>query len=403
MPKKLDTCVEKLLKEGKKESSAFAICNAAMKDSVSVFSASFTDEVIYDAATRTVISVRDGVQKYYGSEFGMEPLDKVFTIYRGPETIKAAAGEMSGLPMTDEHVPLDQVPTTVIGKVINARVIDSVDPTTNTTVKVQNEVQLDNEIAKRGLSLGYHADLVPCDLYDFEQVDMVPHHLAVVEKGRCGETCTFADEANMKKKLKLNALFLDAEGEINMQQVLQLVADLPEVVKTLPLKELQKLAKLLTKAMDVATAEIAVEASGEGELEAEAVEQTTEAPIETSVEVEDEKEEDMKKDVATSDSDFVNFLDTKEFLDAVAMESKKINAEYAIVVSKAKDFLPSTYDFSDKCACDIMAAALATQHTEKFEDSELSTAFKLLKKNTSYENFGKEKVDFVDELKDKEL
>ena len=39
---------------------------------------------------------------------------------------------------------------------------------------------------KKELSLGYDARLIPSDKYDFEQRDIVPHHLAVVEAGRCG-------------------------------------------------------------------------------------------------------------------------------------------------------------------------------------------------------------------------
>jgi len=351
----------------------------------------FKDKAIFDGDPRTVVSVRDGVQKYYGAELGMEPPDKQFTIYRGPETITECAKEMEGLPLTDGHVPLDTEPTANLGKVLTARVLPFVDPVTNSTVKVKNDITLDNPVENRELSLGYNADLVDCDLYDFEQVNIKPHHLAIVVKGRCGETCTFKDEDIMEKKLEVNAMFLDAEGEINMQGVLKLVEDLPEVVKTLPLKELQKLAKLLTKAMDVATSEIASEVGETAEAEAE-----PEVPIETSAEVEDAGEpEEEKKDIPMADS--------QEFIDAVGVAADKLNKTYAVVVAKAKDFLPSTYDFADKSADEIMGAALATQHADKFEDGELSTAFKLLKKNVTYENFGEETVDFVDELKDKEL
>jgi len=361
-----------------------------------MFKIEFTDRVILDSESRTVISIRDGIQKYSGAELSMEPPDKIFTIFRGPETIRAAAGEMTGLPMTDEHVSLDAVPVDVIGKVINARIIDHIDEETSTTVKVRNDIELNGDVGKRELSLGYHADLIPCDLYDFEQVDIVPHHLAIVARGRCGKTCTFSDEATMKKTVKANALFLDAAGEINMQQVLQLVADLPEVVKTLPLKELQKLAQLLTKAMDVATAEIATEAAAEVTAPAAGED---EPPIETSVEVEDENDPpEETKTVPTADSE-VDFKDSTEFTDAVAQANKT----YAVVVAKARDFLPATYNFADRSVNEIMTAALATQHKDKFEDVELSTAFKLLRKNISYKNFGDSATDFVTDYQDKEL
>lgn len=409
MPAKLERCVDKLKKEGKEESSAYAICNKAIQDAA--FQVSFTDKMIFDAEARTVISVRDGIQKYSGAELGMEPIDKVFLIYRAPETVKAFAGEMSGIPITDEHVPLDKVPSDIIGKVIDAKIIDEVDPTTNTTVKVKNKIQLDREVNKRELSLGYHADLIPCDLYDFEQVGIVPHHLAVVERGRCGNMCKFTDEVlGMKKKLdafkalRLESFkgFSDADGEINMQQVLQLVADLPEVVKTLPLKELQKLAQLLTKAMDVATAEIATEAAA-GAAGAEETPEGGEVPVEPTSEVEDVEPSEEEKKAAMADSK-VALVDSTEFKDAVEIEATRRNKQYATVVAKAKDFLPDTYAFADKCANDIMRDALATQHKEKFEDGELSTAFKLLRKVATYDNFGNAgKKSLTDSVGDKEL
>ena len=347
--------------------------------------------------------MRDGVQKYYGAELGLEPSDKVFLIYRGPETVRNAAGEMSSIPVTDEHVALDAVPKDVIGKVINARVHDFLDEKTNTTIAVENEVTVDQPVDKSELSLGYFADLVPCDLYDFEQVDIVPHHLAVVSRGRCGEICTFKDgEPEMKKTI--NKVFLDANGEINMQQVLALVNDLPQAIKTLPLKELQKLVPALTKAVELAAGEMASEAA-EGAAEGEEMSPTEgeemsgeggeEPPVETTKEVEDEGEE--KKPMA--DSAPIPVTDTAEFKDALAAANK----EYAEVVAKAKNFLPDNYNFADKATTVIMADAVATQHKEKFTDHELSTAFKLLKKNTSYENFGKSPAGFVDELKDKEI
>jgi len=50
------------------------------------------------------------------------------------------------------------------------------------------------------------------------------------------------------------------------------------------------------------------------------------------------------------------------------------------------------YDFSDKSANRVMADALSTQSTDKFEDSELPVAFKLLRKpNTDYSQFGDSK------------
>ena len=58
-----------------------------------LFSVQFSDKAVYDEKSRTVVSVRDGIQKYTGEEIGLEPPDRVVYIYRSPETIKEFAGE----------------------------------------------------------------------------------------------------------------------------------------------------------------------------------------------------------------------------------------------------------------------------------------------------------------------
>jgi hypothetical protein len=68
---------------------------------------------------------------------------------------------------------------------------------------------------------------------------------------------------------------------------------------------------------------------------------------------------------------------------------------YASVVNKAKNFLDGDYDYSDKTADQIMKDSLATEHGEtEFNDSELSTAFKLLKKSgNDYTKFGDAEIE----------
>jgi hypothetical protein len=343
----------------------------------------FNDKLEYDPGTRTVISVRDGIQIYLGSEIGQEPADKVFHIYRAPETIRQFNDAMVGLPITDDHVAMDGPPTDRVGEILDSVILDALDPETNTTLKVQNKIKLDKTLKNSELSLGYSAELIPCEIYDFEQVEIIPHHLAIVERGRCGQMCSFTDGVETMKKKYVN--FLDAAtGEINMQQVMQLVTDLPEIVKTLPLKELQKLVPALTKAMELAAGEIATEAGMEVE-EAPAAE---ELPV---VETEDEADpEAEKKEMA----------DSIKFADAV----KAATRNFATVMAKAKDFLPETYKFADKTACQIMADAVATQHSDKFTDAELSTAFKLLKKVTNYQSFGDNQAKgLLETIGDKEI
>jgi len=113
-----------------------------------------------------------------------------------------------------------------------------------------------------------------------------------------------------------------------------------------------------------------------------------------------EGEEDMTDEGKTGEEDKPkeNFADSKAFKDAVEAKSRKFAdsevKRYAQVVTKARNFLDADYDFSGKSANQVMADSLATQSTDKFEDSELPVAFKLLRKpNTDYSQFGDTKPD----------
>jgi len=88
------------------------------------------------------------------------------------------------------------------------------------------------------------------------------------------------------------------------------------------------------------------------------------------------------------------FADSAKFKDAVASAVKGQVKHYAGVVNKARNFVDGDYNFAEKDANSIMRDALATQSPDKFEDSELSVAFKLLRKaNTDYSKFGDTMTD----------
>lgn len=397
MPAKLDRCVEKLMDEGKSKESAFAICQASFKDAM--FDVVFKDALVFDPETKTVVSVRDGIQEYRGHELGLEPADKVFRIYRAPETIKAIVDSMAGLPITDDHVSLDEPATNIIGAVVNGEVIDHIDEATKATVKIKNKVVLDSTPDNKQLSLGYKAELIDCDLYDFEQVDIAPHHLAVVNKGRCGETCKFTDK---EKSMAINKAFLDADNQVNMQQVLQLVNDLPEAIKTMPIKDLAKLVPQLQKAVAFATETVVEGATEEDTRTPEEIEVDRVADEEAK-KLADEKQEAEDAEAATK-SEAEKKENDKKFSDSVADAVKAEGKIFADAVVKAKDFLPDTYDFTDKKSCDIMRDALATQSKDTFTDAELPVAFKMLKKSGNYTKFADTKTaGTLAEIGDKEL
>lgn len=167
-----------------------------------VIHAHFKDKMFYDGKSKTAISVRDGFLEYSGAEIGKEPADKIFKIYRSPATIANVASLMKDIPLTDEHVDLDAPVSNATGKVLSATMIDFDDGNTHSKLAIKNSIDLNGDAGsildagKRELSLGYKGVLVEYDgdEYDFEQRDIAPHHLAIVDQGRCGSQCSFIDK-----------------------------------------------------------------------------------------------------------------------------------------------------------------------------------------------------------------
>jgi len=349
----------------------------------------FADLAVYSETARTAVSVRDGVLEYLGAELGLEPLDKVFTVYRSPAAIANAAYAMAGIPLTDEHVSMEGPALDSGSRVESSVVIDQLDESTHSRLAVQNKLAVNDTLQlllkdKRQLSLGYEADLVPHSRWDFEQINIVPHHLAAVPAGRCGPLCSFIDrkpdtpvkpQEGDTMKPKLIKAFTDAEGSVSLEQIVEIATGLPEAIRKVPVDQLVKLMPAMQEIMSYAKEQGAMP-------EAEAEEMTDEA--EEGEEMTDEAEEGEKE----------NFADSSKFKDAVASAVKGEVKRYAEVVNKARNFVDAEYDFAGKTANDVMRDALATQSTDKFEDAELSVAFKLLRKaNTDYSQFGDTKPD----------
>ena len=389
-------------------------CGCGCMDSETI-KGGFNDSLSFDSETKTAISFRDGVLRYLGSELGLEPANKEFTVYRSPATIANAASKMKGIPLTDEHVSLDYPPEQPVGSVEESEMIDLFDQSDDSTVGVKNSINVTDLIkgalqtGKRQLSLGYGADLVPHDKWDFEQRNILPHHLAVVQAGRCGPACSFTDrkplpEDNTMAKEKngqqadkpaengqavtLIAPFMDADGAPNLEQIVEIAQGLPEALRKLPVDKLQEVMPQLQ--------EIVAMASGSmGDMPAE-----------------DMEAEDMEKDgekEEMQDGDKMEYTDSAAFKDAVAQAVADNSKELSTVIDKAKNFVDADYSYTGKTADQIMRDALATQHDKtQFEDSELKVAFKLLKPAaTNMKKFGDginpEQADQWEAAADKDL
>ncbi|AGH07353.1 hypothetical protein VPGG_00036 [Vibrio phage VBM1] len=352
---------------------------------------SLKHSVFFDMSTHKIRSVRDGVQEYYGVELGIEPYEKVFTVYRSPETISAVAGKLNGLPITNDHVSADSVkdvkPSDTIGVLATTEIIELDDPDTNSTLGTENEAALDERAialynaGKKQFSLGYNGRLKPHDVYDFEQYEFEPTHLALVDSARGGSVLTFVDKKgnNMGVK-KLAKVFLDAEGNPNLQQIVEIAQELPEALKKVPVDKLQEMLPMLQEVVSMAGGS----SGGDPEMPKDAVSMDKE--YEDMEGEEKEKFSDSKLYKSIIKTAQKPFADSKEFKDAVSKATKA----HAEVIQKAAPFLDEQYSFADKSTTQIMRDALETEYGKTtFEDSELSTAFKMLKKSdSSLINFG---------------
>lgn len=365
--------------------------------------AHFRDSFNFDAVQKTAISVRDGVLEYYGQEIGMLPADKMFKVYRSAATIANAAVDMQGIPLTLDHVAVGTPVTNAVGNVLTSRMIDLKSDDTASTVGVLNSIDVNADhigtimTGKRELSLGYSATLVemPMDSgYDFEQRDITPHHLAIVDAGRCGSVCSFIDhvasEGNDEmKKPKLNKVFTDKEGMPSLAGIVDIINGLPDAIASLSLDEAQKVMPVLQGIVSK-NAAVVDDDTKEGETAAPVAdaEMTPEekAAKEKAAEGAAKTEDAEPKAVDKEEPKAKPFGDTKEFVDAVSTAV----ASHLEIVDRARQFLPETYTFKGKTSKQVMIDALATEHPKtEFSDSELNVAFKLLKKTEStYKDFG---------------
>lgn len=340
----------------------------------------------FDSSTRTIRSVRDGVQEYYGIELGMEPHNKVFTVFRSPETIASIASKLNGLPVIDEHTHDGMNgKTQEVSSLVDCEVVELMDASNDSTMYLENKVIDTPKVmslrdnGKKEFSLEYLGKLREHSKYDFEQYDLEPTHLALVDSARGGSVLTFVDkkEVNMGDKT-LSKVFLDAEGNPNLQQIVEIAQELPEALKKIPMDKIQEVMPMLQ--------EIVAMGSSSGDMDSVTDMKTEEKMVDMETEYEDmegeekEKFEDSKLFKSIIKSKGQSFADSKQFKDAV----KEATNAHTVAIEKARDFVEEGYSFADKSTVQIMRDALAAEHGEtEFKDSELSTAFKMLKKSGS--------------------
>jgi hypothetical protein len=356
----------------------------------------FKHRVFFDLSTMRIRSVRDGVQEYFGIELGVEPANKSFSVYRAPETITAIAGIMDSLPIIDDHIDPEITPTAkqTIGILKATEIVEFNDDDTFSTLYLENEAAVSQDVlslkdsGKKEFSLGYLGKLRQHDKYDFEQYDLKPTHLALVDSARGGSVLTFIDKKE-KTMLKHKA-FHDENGAPSMQQIVDIAKEIPEAIKTLPADKAAEVMEHLQKIMSVTS-------NQDGEMTDEMKDTAKKEMMDMHYEDmdEDKKEvfEDSKLFKTVISAHKKSFADDQVFKDAVITASDVAVKAHSIVVEKANNFVGDQYSFADKTTKQVMLDALAVEHgNTKFEDAELAVAFKLLKKSeSSLSKFGDNK------------
>ncbi len=119
----------------------------------------------------------------------------------------------------------------------------------------------------------------------------------------------------------------------------------------------------------------------------------------------EDKDEDDKERVKDSKKVKDSAALEARFADAVAKATAEQVASTLAIIDRARQFLPADYKFADKTGAQVMRDAIATQHPDaRFDDAELSVAFKLLRQPETkpFADFGRGNMGKFAELKNKE-
>lgn len=178
--------------------------------------------------------------------------------------------------------------------------------------------------------------------------------------------------------------FKDEEGNISLEKIMEIVQSLPQVIAEIPIDQLQEFVPIFESLI--------------------ALVKPAEEEEQSEMEAQDEEAEPNEQEKAIQDEEMEKEEEEKKFSDAALKNYAKAEIKkYAQVIQKAKNFLDADYNFADKSANEIMKDTLSQYSNEKFEESELSIAFKLLKKQNDYQNFGDKQIDILEEIGNKEL
>jgi hypothetical protein len=146
-----------------------------------------------------------GIYEYYGSEIDAPEPDKLYRVFRSPESLEKAVPMFTGKPIVDDHTMLGDGQTDAAKKGIQGAVGDNVyykDGTIYGNIRLYtSKIKQLIDQGKKELSFGYWSQ------YEFKSgtwqgkaYDAIQHivggnHLALVDEGRMGSTVAVLDHA----------------------------------------------------------------------------------------------------------------------------------------------------------------------------------------------------------------
>jgi len=236
------------------------------------------------------VIARDGIQEYLGAELSpdLEPM-RVYKVLRPTEEVtnQKSLDSFVNMPVTDDHpqdfVTVDNARELIKGSIATYEVIKKDD---NSMVKARmiiTDKELINKVinGKVEISAGYTQKMIQEDgewngeQYQFKQTDIKINHIAIVEKGRCGDACkltrdvnaTITDEIQQKGRIMARLIIDGIQHDIT-DCVAKHISDLNSLVKTKDgeLEELEK-AKAAIEAQIEALKAKESEAPSEAEME----------------------------------------------------------------------------------------------------------------------------------------
>ena len=156
---------------------------------------------------------RSGIQDYLGMELGVDGLDPYATykVYRPKEEVikEDSLKTLINAPVTNEHptdfVNKDNSNELAKGVGVTYNVVEDGNISIVESDLIVQDKDLIKEIenGKNEISLGYEQNLIKeegefeGEKYQFKQTDIKINHIALVDKGRCGDKCKILTDSNV--------------------------------------------------------------------------------------------------------------------------------------------------------------------------------------------------------------